>query len=129
MNQQVSQVMQAMTAIMMMGMGAAITRPVVLQVVLKTEDIDDLREVLFTIYDSVSVLAGGKETRLEPELTLLQDKVSKLVTRGVLDPVFRDKIVPAYIKAVLAGDGVMAHFESRMLFREAVDRLMKKAKQ
>jgi len=129
MNYQTQQLLGAMVALMAMAVVMGGMKPMMLQQKSESKDIDDLREVLFTIYDSMSVLAGGSETRLEPELGLLRRKVSELVDRGVLYPSAKEKIVPSYMKAALAGDGEGAHLWSRMLFSEVIGILEKKAKE
>jgi len=90
---------------------------------LKPDDCAGLREVLFTIYDSMSTMAGGKETAQAPELGLLEREVEKLVGKGILHKSYQAKVVPGYKESVEKGDGQQAHFFSRILFRDAVDQL------
>jgi len=83
----------------------------------------DLREILFALYDSTAIIAGGKECPLEPELGILQDKVFALVNKGILSLAYRDTIIPGYIAAARTGNGRLLHFYGRMVFRDVVDRL------
>jgi len=92
---------------------------------LDKETCADLREVAFTIYDIQSVLAGGSETGLESEVSLLKGKAEKLAKAGVLDEITINKILPKYIEAVEKKDGYLAHFYSRMIFKENIDILRK----
>lgn len=88
----------------------------------------ELREALFTIYDSQSVLAGGEETHLLPELSLLEKTIDSLTKRGILHPLDKEKILPEYLNAVKGKDGYKAHFWSRMIYREIVDILAERCK-
>lgn len=83
----------------------------------------DYREILFALFDSTAIVAGGKECPLKPELDVLQNKVYKLVDKGILSRVYRERIIPKYVEAAHAGDGEKLHFYGRILFRDVVDRL------
>lgn len=86
------------------------------------QSVDDLREILATIYDSQSVLAGGKETELGPEISLLNSTARRAMEESALDPRY-EKILTKYVDAAQSGDGEQAHFFSRMLFSEVVNTL------
>jgi len=92
------------------------------------DPVDGYREILFTLYDSTAVVAGGKETPLKPELDLLRETVDNLVDMGALHPAYRNHIVPEYVKAAYDGDGRTMHRTGRMLFRDVVDRLREEAR-
>jgi len=87
----------------------------------------DLREILFALYDSTAIAAGGKECPLEPELQALRSTVYALVEKGILSQAYRDRIIPEYIAAARAKDGARLHLYGRMTFRDVVDRLQKAA--
>jgi hypothetical protein len=82
------------------------------------EYVQDLTEILFTIYDSIATLSGGTETGVEAELSLFKQLAERLSSRLTwLKPApGRIAVADKYIEAVHKGDGQMAHFYSRMIF-------------
>ena len=101
------------------------TEPVLPCPCISKKDADDLRELCFALFDSMSALAGGRETPLVSEVKLARDLAISLSQRNLIHPMTPEKVVPGFVAAAEARDGEKAHFWARIMYTEAINLLQR----